>query len=72
MLSKELEIKLNEAFAEARTQRHEFMTIEHLLLAILDAPKVAEVLRSCAADVDALRTGSPADSSASLEMPCDR
>jgi len=56
MLSKDLEIRLNDAFADARTRRHEFMTIEHLLLAILDAPKVSEVLVACGADLDALRT----------------
>ena len=55
MLSKELEVRLNEAFADARDQRHEFMTIEHLLLAVLDAPKVAEVLAACGCDADVLR-----------------
>jgi ATP-dependent Clp protease ATP-binding subunit ClpA len=55
MLSKELEMRLNDAFAEARTQRQEFITIEHLLLAILDAPKVAEILRACSVDLDVLR-----------------
>jgi ATP-dependent Clp protease ATP-binding subunit ClpA len=55
MLSKELEIRLNEAFADARTQRHEFMTVEHLLLAILDATKVDEILRACGVDLDVLR-----------------
>jgi len=55
MLSKELEVRLNEAFADARDHRHEFMTIEHLLLAVLDAPKVAEVLAACGCDSDALR-----------------
>jgi ATP-dependent Clp protease ATP-binding subunit ClpA len=55
MLSKDLEMRLNEAFADARTRRHEFMTIEHLLLAILDAPKVSEVLVACGADLESLR-----------------
>ena len=36
MLSKELELTLNLAFKDARTKRHEFMTVEHLLLALLD------------------------------------
>jgi ATP-dependent Clp protease ATP-binding subunit ClpA len=55
MLSSELEICLNEAFQAARDARHEFMTVEHLLLAILDTPKVREVLRHCGADMAKLR-----------------
>ncbi len=55
MLSSELEICLNEAFQAARDARHEFMTVEHLLLAIVDTPKVRDVLRSCGADVVKLR-----------------
>src|SRR5262252_10286035 len=55
MLSSELEICLNEAFQAAREARHEFMTVEHLLLAIVDTPKVREVLRACGADVAKLR-----------------
>ena len=55
MLSSELEICLNEAFQSAREARHEFMTVEHLLLAIIDAPKVREVLRACGADAARLR-----------------
>ncbi|HYM34674.1 MAG TPA: ATP-dependent Clp protease ATP-binding subunit ClpA [Steroidobacteraceae bacterium] len=55
MLSSELEICLNEAFQAARDARHEFMTVEHLLLAIVDTPKVREVLRACGADVGKLR-----------------
>ena len=55
MLSSELEICLNEAFQAARDARHEFMTVEHLLLAIVDTPKVRDVLRSCGADVTKLR-----------------
>ena len=51
MLSSELELCLNEAFQAARDARHEFMTVEHLLLAIIDTPKVREVLRHCGADV---------------------
>ncbi len=50
MLSQELEFCLNDAFAGAREARHEFMTVEHLLLAIVDTPKVREVLKSCGAD----------------------
>ncbi|HET7175831.1 MAG TPA: ATP-dependent Clp protease ATP-binding subunit ClpA [Gammaproteobacteria bacterium] len=55
MLSKELEFCLNAAFKEARVQRHEFITVEHLLLALLDLPQVNEVLRSCGAEVENLR-----------------
>ena len=55
MLSKELEVTLNLAFKEAREQRHEFMTVEHLLLALLDNPTAAKVLRACSADLNALR-----------------
>ncbi|GMW05545.1 MAG: ATP-dependent Clp protease ATP-binding subunit ClpA [Gammaproteobacteria bacterium] len=55
MLSSELEYCLNEAFQQARNNRHEYMTVEHLLLAILDIPAVAEILKSCGADLDRLR-----------------
>ena len=55
MLSKELEFTLNQAFKAARDKQHEFMTIEHLLLALLDNPAAAEVLRACGADIETLR-----------------
>ena len=55
MLSKELEFCLNTAFKEARSKRHEFMTVEHLLLALLDTPRVVEVLRACGADIQAMQ-----------------
>jgi ATP-dependent Clp protease ATP-binding subunit ClpA len=55
VLSSELEICLNEAFQSAREARHEFMTVEHLLLAIVDTPRVREILRACGADVARLR-----------------
>ncbi len=55
MLSSELEICLNEAFQAAREARHEFMTVEHLLLAIIGTPKVREILRGCGADGTRLR-----------------
>ena len=55
MLSSELEICLNEAFQSAREARHEFMTVEHLLLAIIDTAKVREILRACGADAARLR-----------------
>ncbi len=54
MLSSELEFCLNQAFREARTHRHEFLTVEQLLLALLDAPKVREVLSGCGASPDEL------------------
>ena len=55
MLSKELEYTLNNAFKEARNKRHEFMTVEHLLLALLDNPSAIPVLKACGADIEALR-----------------
>jgi ATP-dependent Clp protease ATP-binding subunit ClpA len=55
MLSKELEFSINLAFREARERRHEFMTVEHLLLALLDNPSAAEVLRACGANLDRLK-----------------
>jgi len=55
MLSKELEFSINLAFREARDRRHEFMTVEHLLLALLDNPAAAEVLRACGANLDRLK-----------------
>jgi len=55
MIAQELEVSLHMAFVEARQQRHEFITVEHLLLALLDNPSAAEVLRACAANVDDLR-----------------
>ena len=55
MLSSELEFCLNGAFQGAREARHEYMTVEHLLLAILDTPKVREILRACGADLPKLR-----------------
>jgi ATP-dependent Clp protease ATP-binding subunit ClpA len=54
-LSKDLEFSINLAFREARDRRHEFMTIEHLLLALLDNPAAAEVLRACGAHLDKLK-----------------
>ena len=55
MLSKDLEFSINLAFREARERRHEFMTVEHLLLALLDNPAAAEVLRACGAQLDRLK-----------------
>ena len=55
MIAQELEVSLHMAFMEARQKRHEFITVEHLLLALLDNPSASEVLRACAANVDELR-----------------
>jgi ATP-dependent Clp protease ATP-binding subunit ClpA len=55
MLSRELEVTLNLAFKNAREKRHEFMTVEHLLLALLDDASASNVLRACGADLDILR-----------------
>ncbi|MEN9706335.1 MAG: ATP-dependent Clp protease ATP-binding subunit ClpA [Pseudomonadota bacterium] len=55
MLSSELEYCLNQAFTHARESRHEFLTVEHLLLAIYDAPRVRETLQACDVDPEALR-----------------
>ena len=55
MIAQELEVSLHMAFVEARQKRHEFITVEHLLLALLDNPSAAEVLRACAAKTDELR-----------------
>jgi ATP-dependent Clp protease ATP-binding subunit ClpA len=56
MLDKELEATLNDAFRQARARRHEFMTVEHLLLALLDNPAALNVLKNVEADVDKLRS----------------
>ncbi len=56
MIAQELEVSLHMAFVEARQKRHEFITVEHLLLAMLDNPSAAEVLRACAVNIDELRT----------------
>ena len=55
MISEELEVSLHMAFVEARAARHEFITVEHLLLSLLDNASAVEVLKACAADIDALR-----------------
>src|SRR6267154_6503604 len=55
MIAQELEVSLHMAFVEARQKRHEFITVEHLLLALLDNPTAAEVLRACTANIDELR-----------------
>jgi ATP-dependent Clp protease ATP-binding subunit ClpA len=55
MIAQELEVSLHMAFMEARQKRHEFITVEHLLLALLDNPSASEVLRACGTDVEDLR-----------------
>ncbi|HEA26377.1 MAG TPA: ATP-dependent Clp protease ATP-binding subunit ClpA [Ectothiorhodospiraceae bacterium] len=55
MLSKELEISINRAFQYARAESHEFVTVEHLLWALIDSPKVVPVLKACGANIEKLR-----------------
>lgn len=55
MIAQELEVSLHLAFVEARQKRHEFITVEHLLLAMTDNPSASEVLRACGANLDELR-----------------
>ncbi|MFZ6688173.1 ATP-dependent Clp protease ATP-binding subunit ClpA [Undibacterium sp. SXout11W] len=55
MIAQELEVSLHMAFVEARQARYEFITVEHLLLALLDNPSAAEVMRACAVNIDDLR-----------------
>ena len=55
MIAQELEVSLHLAFVEARQKRHEFITVEHLLLAMLDNPSAAQVLLACGADIEELR-----------------
>ncbi|MBR5949876.1 MAG: ATP-dependent Clp protease ATP-binding subunit ClpA [Actinomycetaceae bacterium] len=57
MISPELDANLNAALVDARKQRHEFLTVEHLLLALLDNTSAVEVLTACAADITELRAG---------------
>lgn len=55
MIAQELEVSLHMAFVEARQARYEFITVEHLLLALLDNPSASEVLKACNADIPALK-----------------
>jgi ATP-dependent Clp protease ATP-binding subunit ClpA len=57
MLSQELEFSLNSAFQSARERRHEFITVEHLLVALLHNPSAAKVIRACGGDIEELRRG---------------
>ena len=56
MIAQELEVSLHMAFMDARQKRHELITVEHLLLAMIDNPTAAEVMRSCGAKLEILRT----------------
>ena len=55
MLSRELEVTLNQAFKKAREKRHEFMSTEHLLLNLLENSAASDVLTACGADIEELR-----------------
>ncbi len=55
MLSKQLEVTLNNAFTTAHSKRHEFITVEHLLLALLDDKSASPVLKACGCNINALR-----------------
>ena len=55
MIAQELEVTLHMAFMDARQKRHEFISVEHLLMAMLDNPSAVEVLRACGANIDAMR-----------------
>ncbi|HLB56842.1 MAG TPA: ATP-dependent Clp protease ATP-binding subunit ClpA [Coxiellaceae bacterium] len=57
MFSKSFELTLNSAYARAREKKHEFITVEHLLLALVDNPEASEVLVACGANLDRLRAG---------------
>ena len=54
MFSKELEVTISQAYQEARTARHEFLTVEHLLLALLDNGSALSILSACGADINGL------------------
>ena len=56
MIAQELEVSLHMAFMDARQKRHELITVEHLLLAMLDNPSASEVLNACGAKIDKLRS----------------
>src|SRR4030066_2499826 len=55
MIAQELEVTLHMAFMDARQKRHEFISVEHLLMAMLDNPSAVEVLRACGANIEAMR-----------------
>ena len=55
MISNELEFYLNEAFLNAQNKHHEFVTLEHLLLSLLDMPEISEIIENCNGDISQLR-----------------
>jgi len=55
MIAQELEVTLHMAFVEARQKRHEFITVEHLLLSLLDNPSASDVMRSCSVNIESLK-----------------
>ena len=55
MISNELEFYLNEAFLNAQNKHHEFVTLEHLLLSLLDMPEISEIIENCNGDISKLR-----------------
>ena len=55
MIAQELEVTLHMAFMDARQKRHEYITVEHLLLALIDNPSASEVLHACGANAEELR-----------------
>ena len=67
MIAQELEISLHMAFVEARQKRHEFITVEHLLLALLDNPSAAETLRACGGNIELLSNPTPRAGQVSLK-----
>lgn len=71
-ISRELEVLLHMAFVDARQRRHQTITVGHLLLALLDDPSSAEVLRACGADLDALRADLVGDVAKTPTVPSDR
>ena len=54
MFSKDLELSISQAYQEARDKRHEYLTVEHMLLALLDNASALSILKACDADVEAL------------------
>ena len=57
MFSKELELSISQAYQEARDRQHEYLTVEHMLLALLDNASALAIIKACGADVEALDIG---------------
>ena len=68
MIAQELEVSLHMAFMDARQKRHEFISVEHLLLAMLDNPSAVEVLRACGANIEAMREQFPGERIRAAEL----